>query len=253
VRLRTARGESTPNDVAARQILMEAAQSMDGEPIEARVLLAAGELRLKRGEPEDANRYLAKASALEPKNPEIWLSLGRALALLQDDPGARHSFEQAAQLEPDSSRALEELAQLAASEPARQAALLLRAGDRAARSLDSRGAHASFARAIKLDPSTSAAAKEHAAALYARIGDSERARATWQEAIDAGGATPAGISGVAQSSRALGENEARRTLQGDRADPRTGSASWPGRPRTETGRAAEATAGTRRRAVSARS
>lgn len=243
VRLRTARGEATPNDVAARQILMEAAQSMDGEPVDARVLLAAGELRLKRGEAEDASRYLAKASALEPKNPEIWLSHGRALALLQDDPGARRAFEHAAQLEPESSRALEELAQLAANEPPRQAALLLRAGDRAARALDSRRAQESFARAMKVDPSVTAAAKEHAALLYGRFGDAEHARASWQEAIDAGGATPARLLGVAQSNRALGQIDASEIAfkKAIELDPETGSGALGlAGLYTETGRAAEA-------------
>jgi len=243
VRLRTARNESTPNDVAGRQILMQAAQAADGDPIDARVLLAAGELRLKRGEAQDASQYLAKAAALEPRNPEISLSYGRALALLQDEAGARRAFENAAALEPDSSRALEELAQLDASQPARQAAVLMRAGERAARSLDSRGAHDHFARAMRLDPASAPAAKEHSAALYARLGDAERARTSWQESIDAGGVTPARLLGVAQSSRALGDARSAETAfrQAIELDPKTGAGELGlGGLYTETGRAAEA-------------
>ena len=227
VRLRTARGEATPNDVAARQIMMQAARSLDGEPADARVLLAAGELQLGRGEPNEARGYLERAAVLAPENPEVQQSLGRALAMLGEDVAARRGFERAAELEPDSSRALEELAQLEAHEPARQAAVLLRAGDRASRSYDDRGAERVFARALQLDPSTAPAVKERVAVLYARLGDPERARASWQEAIDAGGITPARVLGVARASRALGDQKSAETSlrKALELDPKSGSAA----------------------------
>ncbi|MEX2208260.1 MAG: protein kinase [Myxococcota bacterium] len=211
VRLNTARGETAPNDVLARQILIQAARALDGEPADARVLLAAGELQLGRGEAGEARRYLEKAAALAPGNPDVHQNLGRAFAQLGDDVGARASFERAAQLEPDSSRALEELAQLEAHEPARQAAVLLRAGERAVGAYDERAAERAFAKVLLLDPHSVPAVKDRAAVLYARFGDAERARATWQEAIDAGGSSPARVLGAAQASHALGDRGAAET------------------------------------------
>jgi len=243
VRLQTARGQTTPNDVAVRQILTQAARSMDGEPADARVLLAAGELRLQRGEAQEARTYLDKAATLEPRNSEIQIGRGRALALLQDDAAARSAFEYAAELEPDSNRALEELAQLEASEPARQAAVLLRAGERAAGALDTHAAQTDFAQVLKLDPSSAPAVKEHSAALYARLHDAERARASWQEAIDAGGVTSARILGVAQASQALGDAKSAETAFGTALElsPKSGAAALGlGALYAKTGRAAEA-------------
>ena len=243
MRLNTARGEATPNDVAARQILMQAARSMSGEPADARVLLAAGELQLGRGEAAEAQRYLEKAAALAPRNADVQQNLGRAFALLGNDVGARASFERAAELEPDPSRALEELAQLDAHEPARQAAVLLRAGERAARAYDDRRAERAFAKALQLDPKNAPAVRDREAALYARFGDAERARSTWQQAIDAGGVSPARVLGVAQASRALGDTSGaeagfRKALE---LDPRSGAAALAlGGIYTEMGRLDEA-------------
>ncbi len=227
VRLHTARGEATPNDVAGRQIMMQAARSLDGEPTDARVLLAAGELQLARGEADDARRYLEQAAALAPGNPDVQQSLGRAFALLGNDAGARASFERAAQLEPDSRSALEELAQLEAHEPARQAAVLLRAGERATRVYDDRGAERAFAKALLLDPRNAPTVSDRKALLYARLGDPERARATWQEALEIGGVSPARVLGTALASRALGDSNAaeaglRKALE---LDPKSGGAA----------------------------
>ena len=242
VRLHTARGEATPNDVAARQIMMQAARSLDGEPADARVLLAAGELQLERGAASEARRYLERAAALTPGNPDVHQNLGRALARLGNDAGARASFERAAELEPASSRALEELAQLEAHEPARQAAVLLRAGERAARAYDDRGAERAFARALQLDPRNAPAVKDRAAVLYARLGDPGRARATWQEAIDAGGISPARVLGTAQASRALGDAKAAEAgfRKAAELDPNGGAALGLGGLYTEMGRFDEA-------------
>ncbi len=243
VRLNTARGEATPNDVAARQVLMQAARALAGEPADARVLLAAGELQLARGDAGEARRYLEKAIELAPDNADAQQSLGRACALLGDDAAARARFERATKLDPESSRALEELAQLDAHEPARRAAALLRAGERASSAWDEPGALRAFAKAAQLDPKSAPVVKEREATLYARLGDAEKARASFQAAIDADAPTAARALGVARASRALGDTgraEAgfRQALE---LDPQSGEAALAlGVIYTDSGRLAEA-------------
>ncbi len=243
VRLALARSQEAPNDPAARQTLMDAARAIEGEPTPARVLLAAGELRLSRSETEDARLYLERAIALEPRNAEAHLAHGRALALLGNDGEARQSFERAASLDLQSSRALEELAQLEASEPVRQAEVLMRAGERAAQALETRASQADFARALALDPGLAPGAREREAELYTRLGDPARARASWQQAIDAGGVTPARVIGVARASFALADAQSAETAfrSALELDPKSAPASLGlGTLYTEMGRDAEA-------------
>ncbi|MBM4337156.1 MAG: tetratricopeptide repeat protein [Deltaproteobacteria bacterium] len=242
VRLAIARGSLASGDVTARQIMMAAARSFDGEPADARVLLAAGELQLSRGEAGEARRYLQLAAELAPANPDVHLGHGRALALLQDS-AAKISFERAAALEPGSSTAVEALAELETASPAKQAAVLLRAGEIASRAFDERRARADFARALEIDPTVAPAAKEGIALLYARLADPERARASWREAIDAGGVTPARVLGVAQASRLLGDTKSAEQafLQAAELDPGSaGAALGLGQLYTDAGRFDEA-------------
>ncbi len=243
VRLSIARDDLTPGDVTARQILMQAARSLEGDPMDARVLLTAGELQLARGEAAEARRYLERAATLLPSNPEVELGYGRALALLHDDAGARARFERAAALAPDSPVALEDLADLESADPERQAAALLRAGERASRSYDAPRAQANFARALRVDRNSAPAAKEGIAVLYSRLFDPEKARASFREAIDAGGMTPARALGLARTSRALGDSVAAEAAfrQAVELDPKSAEAALGlGQVYTGTGRFDEA-------------
>ncbi len=229
LRLRIARGEVSSNEVSTRKLLTDAARALESpdEPLEPRAFLAAGEIRLSRGEAEAARPYLEKAIALEPANPDAQLAYGRTLALLADDTAARRAFERASQLELDSSRALEELAQLDAHEPTRQAAVLLRAADRAASGLAVERATSTWARAAQLDPSKAPMARERAAVLATDLADPAQSRARWQAAIDADGTSSARLLGVARAARALGDGAGAEKLlrQALDQDPRAAGAA----------------------------
>jgi tetratricopeptide (TPR) repeat protein len=210
VRLRSARGEETSSDIATKKLLTDAARALDApdRPMDPRLALAAGEIRLGRGDAEAARPYLEKAVALAPQNPDAQIAYGRSLALLGDDTHAQQAFERASELEPASGRALEELAQLQAHEPVRASALLLGAGEHAARGLDLHQALSDFARAAQLDAHSAALERDRLGRLHAELADPEQARASWRDAITSGGATRARLLGVARASRALGDGDA---------------------------------------------
>jgi tetratricopeptide (TPR) repeat protein len=241
IRLRIARGEETSGDVATRKLLTDAARALDApdRPMDARLALAAGEIRLARGDAEAAKPYLEKAVALAAQNPDAQIAFGRSLALLGDDSHAQRAFERASELEPASGRALEELAQLQAHEPVRASALLLSAAERASRGLNLHQALSDFARAAQLDERSAAIERDRLGHLHAELGDPEQARASWRDAITSGGATQARLIGIARASRALGDGAAaeqalQQALELDPAAP--GAARELGALYLETGR-----------------
>ncbi|HTO07638.1 MAG TPA: protein kinase, partial [Myxococcota bacterium] len=225
VRLRVARGEETSSDLATKKVLTDAARALEGgEPIDARVALAAGEIRLARGETDVARPYLERAVALAPQSPEAQLAYARDLALLGDEAHAESAFQRAAELDPRSDRAFDELAQLEAHDPPRAARLLEQAGARAEAALDLHRAVSHYERARQADARSGAAGRERLARLYARLGEAEQARGTWKEALDTGGPTPARLLGAAEAASALGDSAAaesalRQAIQLDASAP----------------------------------
>ncbi|MFI5317201.1 MAG: tetratricopeptide repeat protein, partial [Myxococcota bacterium] len=212
VRLRIARGEESVGDLATKKLLTDAARALDaGGAVDPKLYLAAGEIRLARGDAEAARPYLEQATALAPRNADALLAYGRSVALLGDEPAAQRAFEKAAELEPASGRALEELAQLERNDPTRESALLLRVGERAGRALELAHASAVYARAAQLDKRAAPIEHDRLGRLYAGLADPERARASFQEAVTAGGATPARLLGIARASHSLGDADAAET------------------------------------------
>jgi serine/threonine-protein kinase len=245
VRLRIARGEEVSGDVATRKLLTDAARALDtpDRGMDPRLALAAGEIRLARGEADAARPYLEKAVALAPQSADAQIAYGRTLALLGEDAPAQHAFERAAELEPASARALEDLAHLQANDAARASGLLLRAGERATRALDLHRAVSDYARASQLDAHAAPIERERIAQLRSDLCDPEAARASWREAIGAGGVTPARLLGVARASRALGDGDAAETALHDalgRNAPAPGAARELGSLYREKGRNDEA-------------
>jgi tetratricopeptide (TPR) repeat protein len=209
VRLRVARGEETSSDVATKKLLVDAARALEGDQtIDARTALAAGEIRLARGETDAARPYLEKALALAPGVPEAQLAYGRDLALLGDEPRAEAAFQRAADLDPHSDRAFDELAQLHAHDPARAAQLLAQAGERAEAALELHRAVSHYGHAAQADPRTGPLGLERLGRLYASLGEAEQAKAAWRKALDEGGPTPARLLGAAQAASALGDRHA---------------------------------------------
>ena len=226
VRLRIARGEEISGDIATKKLLTDAARALDASdlPMDPRLALAAGEIRLARGEADAARPYLEKAVALAPQSADAQIAYGRTLAQLGEDAHAQHAFERAAELEPASGRALEELAQLEAHEPARASAALLRAGERSALGLDLDHALSDYARAAQLDPHAAPTERERVAQIHAQLSDPERARASWRDAIAAAGPTQARLLGLARASHSLGDTSSastalRQVLELDPAAP----------------------------------
>src|SRR5262249_33216362 len=162
----------------------------------------AGEIRLARGETDAARAYLEKAIALAPQSPEAQLAYGRDLALLGEEAHAERAFQRAAELDPRSDRAFDELAQLHAHDPARAAKLLGQAGERAEAGLELRRAASHYARATQADPHSGALGRERLARLYGRLGEAEQARAAWRESLDTDGPTPARLLGAAEAASA---------------------------------------------------
>lgn len=203
-RLLAARGEV---DTAWEEIAEEVASQKKAAKPDPRVLLAAGEILLERGELKEARQHLEKAVRLRPKAARYYLGLGRAHGLMGDERAAADAFQRAAKLDSHSPRPLELQARHTKATDKR-AKLRVLAGRRAAAQLAVERAGKNFNRAVRLEPALAGETREHMGALQLRVHDHDDALDSFNDAVEMGGPTATRLLGAARSQRGLGDDSA---------------------------------------------
>ncbi len=168
----------------------------------ALLVAAAGAAEL-RGDPVQAIAAYEKASVLDPKSGEPHLRRAELLLEGGDVEGARLAFEQAVGLLPDEPRPVEALAELAETPPERRADLLVRAGELRAKRFEVDRAQAHFERAIALDPRSAGRAWRGLGSAQARVGRSQAALQSYEQALALGEEDPLTWTSVGRIRRGL--------------------------------------------------
>jgi len=191
----------------------ELARGPEAPPPDPRVLLAAAQAQLARGDPRAARPWLDRLLATRPDDPELQLELGRLLLLQGDLEGARAALARSADLDPTSPLPLLLLAEVDAGDPRRQAQHLLAAGRREAVRLNPQRAENYFERAIDLDPEAEKPTLRAIGAMYQRIGRPAEALAAFDAAREAGDADAEVFAGMGVAQRRLGQAAAEASLR----------------------------------------
>ena len=170
---------------------------------DARLLLAAAEVAREQHNPRWERDLLARAAALDPRDADVQLALGRSLAAISRGAEARAAFERAAALRPDDPEPLEDLAALA--EPAQALQHLAQAAERAERRFEFGRAERTWKRVRELAPQRAAEVASRVGALHERQGDGERARAAFERAVELDPRDARPWKGLARVRRAAGD------------------------------------------------
>ncbi len=180
---------------------------------DARLLLAAAQAQLARGDPRAARPYLDALLARQPDDAELQLELGRLLLLQNDREGARTALTRSAELDTASPRPLALLAEIDADDPPRQALHLLAAGRRETARLNPQRAERHFERAIELDPAAEKATLLAIGSLNQRIGLPAEALAAFDAAREAGDADAEVFTGMGVAQRRMRQKSAEASLR----------------------------------------
>ena len=207
------------------------------------VVLAAGENAEARSNPRQMTEHYQRATELAPGDPAAQLGLGRGLALAKQNEPAGRALERAAALDPDDGAPLIALAALRLGDPAREAAVHLEAGRRAAAHFDAAAAEREWNRASELAPGLLATVRREEGGLHDRLGDPAKALVAYEEAVTIDGEDADTWTRLARTRRAVGDAvgaekayDTALALNGDSASALRGL----GEIYTQSGRAAEA-------------
>jgi tetratricopeptide (TPR) repeat protein len=211
VRLLVAMGEA---DTAWAMIFGRAEQQLGSETPDPKVLLAAGETQLERGDLQDAALYLERAAQLAPDDPAVHDALGRARERKKDVARAGESYRKAIELAPSLER-VERLATLERGNPAEAAPLLLQAAQIASAELRPGRAREHFTTARSLAPELASPSLEAEARLAVRVLEFDEANQSVDRAIEVGGKTAQRLKLKGSSARSAGRaDEAERAYRG---------------------------------------
>ena len=191
----------------------ELARGLAAPEPDARLLLAAAQAQIARGDPRAALPYLDKLLARQPDDAELQLELGRLRMLQNDRDAARAALARSAELDTASPLPLTLLAEVDADDPPRQAQHLLAAGRREAARLDAQRAERCFERAIDLDPGAEKATLRAIGSLNQQIGLPAEALAAFDAAREAGDADAEVFTGMGVAQRRLHQAAAEASLR----------------------------------------
>ena len=171
---------------AWKLIAPELGRGPDAPPPDPRLLLAAAQAQLARGDPRAARPWLDRLLATRPDDAELQLELGRLSMLTNDRDGARAALTRSAELDTASPLPFVLLGEVDAGDPQRQAQHLLAAGRREAARLNTQRAENYFERAIELAPEAEKPTLRAIGAMNQRIGRPAEALAAFAAAREAG-------------------------------------------------------------------
>ena len=191
----------------------ELARGPEAPPPDPRLLLAAAQAQLARGDPRAARPWLDRALATGPDDAELQLELGGLLLLQDDRDGARAALMRSAELDTASPLPFALLAEIDAGDPRRQAQHLLAAGRREAARLNAQRAEHYFERTIDLDPEAEKPTLRAIGAMNQRIGRPAEALAAFVAAREAGDADAEVFAGMGVAQRRLGQAAAEASLR----------------------------------------
>jgi tetratricopeptide (TPR) repeat protein len=202
----------------------ELARGPEAPPPDPRLLLAAAQAQLARGDPRAARPHLDQLLATRPDDAELQLELGRFWMLQNDRDAARAALTRSAELDTSSPLPFVLLAELDAVDPERQAQHLLAAGRREAARFNTQRAENYFERAIELAPDAEKPTLRAIGVMNQRIGRAAEALAAFDAAREAGDSDAEVFAGLGVAQRRLGQTEAETSLrralslEPDRAD-----------------------------------
>jgi len=171
------------------------------------LLLAAGEVLLRKGDVRDARAYFERVLATDPQDADAAHGLARAFERQGDEASALRWALHAVELDTDDP-ALAERAATLEPDPARAAALWIEAGRRSARRLDAQRARSQLEHAAGLATKTADRASVELGALEARLGRPAEALAAYRRARAGGVGAPVVLTAIGRAHRELGEHEA---------------------------------------------
>jgi len=172
------------------------------------LFLAAAEVELARGNPRDARTFVETLLRDHSGNAEVQRTYARVLMEQNDVRNARRALEQAVKLDPDDVVSVEQLAEFETEDRRRRAELLMLAGEREAKRLNSHRAESLMDRASRTAPTLAAEAWRKRGALRRKLGNAAESLAAFRQAIDLGGEDATSLRGIGDAERALGKNAA---------------------------------------------